>query len=429
VKIYPTKLEVVSSTAQYNLPLLGNYILKPNQGNRGPIYQNEESGEEILFDGRRFWRSINEDYLVIPTYPKDDGVSVVLITGGDPEDDYLTSELWRPNKHCLTSNLTLARRGHVQFGRTVCGGIDQGAKRTCETLGEDMKWFMDNITLQVDREGSIVYANNNDIFVIGGEPSRNTMEAIGEQGISSIENVNNVPTSTGSTIQTPRSSRITTKKMECFQNGLPSPCTSTQKTTIGLTMSTSTTDTTIVDTKLVKLQQNFLASCGIQHGEDLIITGGKNSETDVYKYSILENGNMKTVPLPSLHDGRYAHGCTSYMTDDNVMMYVVSGGIFKLPLDGPTWLGSTEVLAENGNSWTKIENSLLIPVAGLRLVTLDNTVYAFGGKTKGDDTLSNIYEMDVKHRFKFHSFMENYRYLFGLSVIKVDKLCGENFQE
>ena len=59
-------------------------------------------------------------------------------------------------------------------------------------------------------------------------------------------------------------------------------------------------------------------------------------------------------------------------------MYVVSGGIFGHPQDGPTWLGSTEVLAENGNSWTKIENSLLIPVAGLRLVTLDNTVYAFG---------------------------------------------------
>ena len=52
-----------------------------------------------------------------------------------------------------------------------------------------------------------------------------------------------------------------------------------------------------------------------------------------------------------------------------------------------------------------------------------------GGKTEGDDTLSNIYEMDVKHRFKFHSFMESYRYLFGLSVIKADKFCGENVQE
>ena len=155
----------------------------------------------------------------------------------------------------------MARRGHVQFGRTVCGGIDQGAKRSCETLGEDMNWFMDNITLQVDRDGSIVYANNNDIFVIGGDghSSRNTMEAIGEQGISSIENVNNVPTSTGSTIQTTRSSRSPTKKMECFQNGVPSPCTSTQSTTTGdLTRSTSSTNTTIGDTKLVKLQQKFL---------------------------------------------------------------------------------------------------------------------------------------------------------------------------
>ena len=55
-------------------------------------------------------------------------------------------------------------------------------------------------------------------------------------------------------------------------------------------------------------------------------------------------------------------------------MYVVSGGFGGRE----DILGSTEVLAENGNSWTKIENSLLIPVAGLRLVTLDNTVYAFG---------------------------------------------------
>ena len=73
VKNYPTKLEVVSQKTQYNSPLLGNYIPKLHQGNRGiPIYQNEETEEEILFDGRRFWRSIHEDYLVIPTYPKDD---------------------------------------------------------------------------------------------------------------------------------------------------------------------------------------------------------------------------------------------------------------------------------------------------------------------------------------------------------------------
>ena len=51
-----------------------------------------------------------------------------------------------------------------------------------------------------------------------------------------------------------------------------------------------------------------------------------------------------------------------------------------------------------------------------------------GGKTEGDDTLSNIYEMDVNHRFKFHSFMESYRYMFGLSVIKLDKFCGEMFK-
>ena len=74
VKTFPIKLKVESQTTQYNSTILGNYNLKPNQGNRGiPIYQNEETAEEILFDGRRFWRSINEDYLVTPTYPKDDG--------------------------------------------------------------------------------------------------------------------------------------------------------------------------------------------------------------------------------------------------------------------------------------------------------------------------------------------------------------------
>ena len=214
----------------------------------------------------------------------------------------------------------MSRFGHVQFGRTVCGGIfvDQGAKRSCETLDEDMKWYKNIIPqLQVDRDESIVYANNNDIFVIGGYSSVDTMEAIGDQGISSLENVNNVHTST-STMETIRASRSTT-----------------------MSTSTRSTGTIICDTKLIKLQQKFLyehvigisnffqqiicsASCGIQHGEDLIITGGRNSGTDVYKYSILENGNMKTVPLPSLHNGRYSHGCTSYKTDDNIMVNRVS---------------------------------------------------------------------------------------------------------
>ena len=214
----------------------------------------------------------------------------------------------------------MSRFGHVQFGRTVCGGIfvDQGAKRSCETLDEDMKWYKNIIPqLQVDRDESIVYANNNDIFVIGGYSSVDTMEAIVDQGISSLENVNNVHTST-STKETIRASRSTT-----------------------MSTSTRSTGTIISDTKLFNLQQKFLyehvigisnffqqiicsSSCGIQHGEDLIITGGRNSGTDVYKYSILENGNMKTVPLPSLHNGRYSHGCTSYKTDDNIMVNRVS---------------------------------------------------------------------------------------------------------
>ena len=55
-------------------------------------------------------------------------------------------------------------------------------------------------------------------------------------------------------------------------------------------------------------------------------------------------------------------------------MYVVSGGSdsYQNSMD------STEILSETGSSWTKIDNSLPVAMEGLKLLTFDNNVYAFG---------------------------------------------------
>ena len=73
VENFPAKLEFLSEH-QHNSPILGNYTVKHDQDIRGiPTYQNVETEEEILFDGKRFWTGINNDYQVIPIYPKDTG--------------------------------------------------------------------------------------------------------------------------------------------------------------------------------------------------------------------------------------------------------------------------------------------------------------------------------------------------------------------
>ena len=55
-------------------------------------------------------------------------------------------------------------------------------------------------------------------------------------------------------------------------------------------------------------------------------------------------------------------------------MYVVSGGSDSYS----NFMDSTEVLSETGISWIKIDNSLPVAMARLRLLTFGNTVYAFG---------------------------------------------------
>ena len=127
-----------------------------------------------------FYTVLSLDDSVLGLALNKDLVSAVLITGGESDDEgtYTSSELWTLDKQVLLSSpLSVRRAGyHVQFNRTICGGYEKAfsesdeALKSCETLDESMEWNRDNITLNGERWGSIVFVNNDDskVYIIGG---------------------------------------------------------------------------------------------------------------------------------------------------------------------------------------------------------------------------------------------------------------------
>ena len=94
--------------------------------------------------------------------------------------------------------------------------------------------------------------------------------------------------------------------------------------------------------------------------------------------------------LPQLLQGRYLHGCSSYDNDEgtkvssdsnyyaaihHLQTFLVTGGI-----NGRyDRLSSTELLKENGASWT-VAGELPSPRFNLRLASVDSRVLATGTK-------------------------------------------------
>ena len=81
--------------------------------------------------------------------------------------------------------------------------------------------------------------------------------------------------------------------------------------------------------------------------------------------------------LPHLNEGRFHHGCSSFLQADK-KVYIVTGG---RPSAQEDFSRTTEVLREGDAGWRMTG---LLP-AGLfvgRVATLDNRVFFFGNLTK-----------------------------------------------
>ena len=77
--------------------------------------------------------------------------------------------------------------------------------------------------------------------------------------------------------------------------------------------------------------------------------------------------------LPSLKEGRYNHGCGSYLESDGTRVMLVAGG------SGENYMGlsSTEILVEGATAWSTV-TPLPRYLDGPRIVMLNNKVYLTG---------------------------------------------------
>merc|ERR1711874_924587 len=124
-------------------------------------------------------------------------------------------------------------------------------------------------------------------------------------------------------------------------------------------------------------------ACAINLGSSVILTGGDLSIPTVSEYN--EAGHVRF--LPSLLQGRYAHGC-SYYDKDGTETFLVSGG-----WTGTARISSTELLVETGSAWI-LTGELPSPRYGLRGANIDNKILMTGGKIGFARYIDEIVEFD-----------------------------------
>jgi len=105
--------------------------------------------------------------------------------------------------------------------------------------------------------------------------------------------------------------------------------------------------------------------------DSVIITGGYFTEQGVERYNMM--GWVED--LPQLIEGRYDHGCGSYLRVDGTQVLLVAGGWEN----GPGPHSSTEVLIGDSPAWTSTTPLPMI-VFGVASVSLYNTVFISGGE-------------------------------------------------
>ena len=100
-----------------------------------------------------------------------------------------------------------------------------------------------------------------------------------------------------------------------------------------------------------------------------MLTGGAFSTILVQRYN--KDGFIET--LPSLNEGRFHHGCASYLKNDK-KVYIVTGG---RPSAIEDFISTTEILMEGNTKW-KLVGLLPEGLFAGRIATVDNRVFFLG---------------------------------------------------
>ena len=171
-----------------------------------------------------------------------------------------------------------------------------------------------------------------------------------------------------------------------------------------------------------ELTHKINSGCAIHMEEKFIITGGVGSSGSVYAYNM--QGLIKEEKYPNLLSGtRYYHGCGHYFNNDNILVYLVTGGYNWIPVT----LSSTEIFFSGGNSWIEVKE-LPLPMYGLSGISIHNQVIMTGGvekygllKTK---STNKVFSFDITSEQWIHiGNMTGERCKHGISLVPVEEIA------
>jgi len=118
------------------------------------------------------------------------------------------------------------------------------------------------------------------------------------------------------------------------------------------------------------LRYSIKLGCSIQFDDQVVLTGGQTTLRNVFYYG--DTGLLGH--LPNLLDGRYSHGCTSFLNENAELVFIVSGG----RRSAAEFLKSTEFYVHGKAAWA-LAGELPSPRTGLRGASLNNNVFMIGG--------------------------------------------------
>ena len=174
-------------------------------------------------------------------------------------------------------------------------------------------------------------------------------------------------------------------------------------------------------TESFDLEYNIFGACVIQLSDEMIVTGGLYSFSDVQAYS--NDGKLQTK-LPSLKNGRHGHSCGHYINSENELVYLVVGGTDR-PLNHLVSLASTEILI-NGEEFWKDVGKLSRGTIDMKAVSLDNKIIITGGRdeTETNPNDKSVFSFNIiSNQWEHIGDMIQGRYSHAMSVVPVEDVA------
>jgi len=326
-----------------------------------------EDGTTWIVDGKVYECCRGDIVMKTHTKPPANKVKVVLITGGLNKEDHEatvhSAEIFLPDfpdSPCILPALPVAYSEHSQDGGLLCGGYAKETRFNCRQWNSTEGNFPAKPVHEFkhDRKNHVSWTPvaEKETFLIGG----------------------------------------------------------------GGTDSGAMNSSTIVKPGVFEGSHGFdltipiYAACAIPDPDTdtLIITGGDpENETSTSLYN--EDGFIES--FGTLNHGRAHHGCTSYVTH-NKRIFMVTGGDY-------TDTTETKEIGE-GKKWTVLKTGNLVgistgKISEMRLITINNVVFSFGGYGSKVGAISSIFKFNVTQgKWHIQSYsMSRPRYLFGASVV------------